>query len=377
MNVSAPAPRRVVRQSLAHLVITVVSYGVPIALIVYLFLGAGLNFGFLADSTNWDIGSTPLPFDPRDPYAFAFALGLLNTVIAGGVAIVFATLLGFTLSLLRTSGIAVVAGLVRVYSDVIRNIPVILQAMFWYAALLNLPNARNAIEIGGVFVSNRGIYLPWPVDPFAMSFVAVGVVTGIVALVGIGGAASHADPARRRMFWSGALVAALLVTYLGARGIDPDALILWPERRGLNVRDGIRLPVEFSALVLAVVLYRAAYLSEVFRAGFRAVSPGQVEAARSLGLNAWDTLVKIRLPLALLTILPPLSSEFVLIIKITSIGLLVGFSELYSISVASATLTNRSLEAMLLLVTGYLLVNLFIVTVMNLLNRRLARRGNH
>ena len=350
------------------------AYAVPAALLAFLFLGAGLNFGFLWDSTNWDIASPPIAFVPSDPYWRAFLVGLVNTVISGGTAMLFAVLLGFLLALLRQSGVPVLAGLVRAYSDVIRNIPVILQAMFWYAILLNLPAAREAQSFAGMFVSNRGLYFPWPATPLEVLLVVVGLVMVIVAARRFRTAWRAADPARRRA--TAVALAALGVASVawGAAHLQADPFVSWPELRGRNIRDGLRMPVEFLALVVALVLYRAAYIAEIFRAGFRAVPPGQIEAARSLGLSGWDTLVLIRLPQALVIILPPLTSEFVMMVKITSIGMLMGFADFYSISVTASTLTNRSLEALLILVTGYLAINLSIVATTNLVNRRFSRR---
>lgn len=357
------------------LFLTGLTYGTPLALLVFLFLGASLNFNFLTDSTNWDIGSAPIDFSPSDPVWRAFLVGLLNTVIAGGTAMALAVLLGFLLALLRMSGLPLFSALVTFYSDVIRNIPVILQAMFWYAVLLKLPSARDAMTFGGAFLSNRGIYVPWPVTPLAVVLIGVGLALILAAVLRIRTAAEKADPDRQKRIGAGLAVAGAAAVLWGGFSLEVDPLISWPEVRGRNIRDGMRVRMEFLALVVALVLYRAAYIAEIFRGGFRSVHPGQIEAARSLGLNGWDTLFRIRLPQALVTILPPLTSEFVLMVKITSIGLLVGFADLYSISVTAATLNNRSLEALLLLVTGYLVINLVIVSVMNLINRQFSQRG--
>jgi His/Glu/Gln/Arg/opine family amino acid ABC transporter permease subunit len=369
-SAAAQAPKE---HPFVGLTLTIASYAVPLALLAFLFFGAGLNFGFLNDSTNWDIISPPISFSPQDPYWRAFLVGFVNTIVAGATAMVFAVLLGFSLALLRMSGLPAIEGGVRLYSDVIRNVPVILQAMFWYAILLNLPSAREALSAGGAFISNRGIYLPWPVTPLAAGLIGLGLVMILVAVGRLRSAREKADPGRRRL---SAIVLAILGAAAMAWGMARlEPAISWPVPQGRGIRDGLRIPVEFLALVLALILYRAAYIAEIFRAGFRAVSHGQIEAARSLGLSGWDTLFRIRLPQALVTILPPLTSECVLMVKITSIGILVGFPDLYSISVNASTMANRSMEALLLLVVGYLVINLCIVAVMNLLNRRISRRG--
>jgi His/Glu/Gln/Arg/opine family amino acid ABC transporter permease subunit len=337
----------------------------------------GLSYSFLFDATNWDIGFSFLPFASNDPYWWAFVVGLVNTLIAAAVAIVLATLLGFALSLVRSSSNPVLARLPRFYADVIRNIPVILQAMFWYAVYLGMPRPRDAIAIAGARISNRGIYLPWFSNPLVVFGSAVALIIVVVAFASL-----RARLHRNRLFIStGTIVTAALA--LGATAalialapkLPAAAGFTWPEIMGLNIRGGLRVSLEFAALVTAAIFYRAAYISEVFRAGFRSISRGHLDAAHALSLSPWTTLTRIRIPLALITILPPLTSEFIVIVKITSIGLLVGFNDLYAISVNATTVTGKTLEIMVLMTLTYLLVNFTIATVMNQINRHVAFKG--
>jgi His/Glu/Gln/Arg/opine family amino acid ABC transporter permease subunit len=339
---------------------------------------SGFSYAFLFDSTNWDIGFSFLPFVSSDPYWWAFVVGLVNTLIAAAVAIVLATLLGFLLSIVRSSSNPVLAGLPRFYADVIRNIPVILQAMFWYAVYLGMPRPRDAIAIAGARISNRGIYLPWFSNPLVVFGCSVALVIILVAIASL-----WARLRRDRPFiTAGAIIMTALA--LGATAalialapkLRAAAGFTWPEIMGLNIRGGLRVSLEYAALVTAVVFYRAAYISEVFRAGFRSISPGHLDAAHALSLSPWTTLTRIRIPLALITILPPLASEFIVIVKITSIGLLVGFNDLYAISVNATTVTGKTLEIMVLMTLLFLLVNFTIATVMNQINRRVAFKGS-
>lgn len=354
-----------------------VTIAVLVCLGYWAYLGSGFSYSFLRNPAGSEIGFSFLPFASSDPYWWSFAVGLSNTLIAAAIAITLATSFGFVLSLARSSHNLVLAGLARLYTDVIRNIPVILQAMFWYSVYLGMPKARDAIDLAGIKITNRGFYFPWFSDPLVVIGFALAVVTLLASGLILWGRA------RRHSIEMG--VGVVVMVFLAILGIAGAGVLLpmlsqalvidIPEVRGLNFQGGVRVPVEFAALTTALVFYRGAYMAEVFRAGFRAVSPGHVDAAYALSLNSWTTLTRIRLPLALITILPPLTSEFIVIVKITSIGLLVGFADLYSVSVNATTSTGKTLEIMALMTTLYLIVNFTIVTGMNAINRRIAFKG--
>lgn len=336
-----------------------------------------LNYRFLWDSTNWAIGFSLLEFSASDPYWWAFLVGVSNTLLAGGSAVILATLLGFVLGLVRSSSNPVLAAIIRFYTDVIRNIPVILQAMFWYAVYLGLPAARSPIEFLGARLSNRGFYFPWFDDPA----VVFGFAVGLIAVI-VGGLFIRSRVQQRTFRPDPRSALALMVAAGGIGtlaatipGLPESAGLNWPESQGLGIRGGMRVPIELAALVTALTIYRAAYIAEVFRAGFRSISRDHLDASHALSLSPWITLTRIRIPLALITILPPLTSEFIVIMKVSSIGLLVGFNDLYAVSVNATTLTGMTLEIMALMTLGYLVINFTIAQCMNAFNRRIAFRG--
>jgi len=159
--------------------------------------------------------------------------------------------------------------------------------------------------------------------------------------------------------------------------LQPDAFgVELPVRVGLNFKGGMRLPPEFVALLVAITIYRGAFIAEVFRGGLQSVSSGQIDAAQSLGLRPWMILLKIRLPLALISIVPALSSEFIIIMKVTSIGIVVGFWDLFAVSSNSAMMTGQTLEVLCVMIVLYIILNYAIVAAMNVLNDRMRLPGN-
>jgi His/Glu/Gln/Arg/opine family amino acid ABC transporter permease subunit len=328
------------------------------------------DFGFLWQPTNWAIAFSVLPYESTDPYWWAFVAGLCNTALVGSVAIVLAIGIGFVVGLFRLSRNALLADLTHVYVNVIRNVPVILQAMFWYAVMLHLPPSRTALTFGDVvFLSNTGLHIPWFANPAAAAAIlvlaAVAVLTGLLALSRRG---------RRAGFIL--IAAAALIGAMALSWRSPDALaIAWTARAGLGFRGGIGVPGELAALLAAITFYRSAFIAEVFRGGFKSVSREQIDAAHSLSLPPWLTLVKVRIPLALVSIVPALGSECVIMMKITSIGIVVGFMDLFAVGSNSSIQTGRPIEVLAVMILCYVVLNYSIVTVVHAMNRRIQIPG--
>jgi len=341
---------------------------------------SGAGFGFLFDSTGWDIGFSILPYTSKDLYWWAFLVGLTNTIAVGALGIGGATVLGFVVGVARSSTNHLLSDIARLYVDVIRNIPVILQAMFWYTIILHFPPTRSSHEIlGAVYLSNRGLYIPKFNDTAA---VCAGLILIILLIWGTRSSLRHLRDWRtnsRAPLMGGIGAATAVMAIIAMMFLVPQlpsALAIdWPALTGLNFKGGLRIPPEFAALAAAVTVYRGAFMGEIFRGGFAAVSAGQIDAARSLGLRPWMVLWKIRLPLALISIVPPLSSEYIIIMKVTSIGIVVGFWDLFAVSSHSANLTGRSLEVLFTMVLIYLVLNYSVSTIMNVVNRRVRARG--
>lgn len=338
------------------------------------------GFDFLAKSTGWDINFSLLPVTAADPYWWFFLIGILNTLFLGSFGLVLATLIGAAVGLARTSSNELAQFLGRAYVDFFRNIPLILQVIFWYAVFTRLPPPRGAHEAWGVLLSNRGLYIPMP-NVAAPAFLAMAAAGAAAIVLPIWlGRTMRLDipPERRGPLRLGAValalscaVAALLVGRL------PDTPLLdIPQLQGLNLRGGLRVSPEFMALVVAMAIYGGAYIGEIVRGGFKAVGRGQVEAAQTLGLTPWRIFTLVRLPLALRAMLPILANQYVWLIKATTMGIVVGFTDFFMITALTINHSGQTLEAIFILMAGFLTINLSIAAIFNRINRAIALKGN-
>jgi general L-amino acid transport system permease protein len=336
------------------------------------------GFNFWNNSAGFDISQTLIPYSAStSTFGRAFWVGLLNTLLASALGVVLATLLGFTIGIARLSRNWLVARLAGGYVELVRNIPLLLQLLFWYNAVLkSLPELRDsiALPIGG-FLNNRGLFLPRPV--FAPGIAAVGTAL----LVGIVAAIALQVWARRRRertgaptavgWWMATLIVGLpLATFLLAG--FPVAFEL-PQMSRFNVIGGLEILPEFAALVVALSAYTAAFIAEVVRAGILAVPPGQSEAAQALGLRSGTTLRLIVVPQAMRVIVPPLTSQYLNLIKNSSLAVAIGYPDLVQIFAGSVlNITGQAVEVIAITMAVYLTISLVTSLLMNLYGRMTA-----
>jgi general L-amino acid transport system permease protein len=277
------------------------------------------------------------------------------------LACVAATVLGAVIGLGRLAANPVLQRLASLYVLTFRSTPLLLQMILWYALLQALPPVRQAISIAGsIFLSQRGLRLPaLEVEPGALMAAAGAIVVAIVLVSRVG--------VRWRLPM---LIASLLIgaaALFGRVGVDI------PERRGFNFAGGLEITPEFTALFAGLTLYYAAYIAEIVRGGILAVPQGQWDAARALGLSARRLMRHVVVPQALRVITPPLTMEYVGLIKASSLGILVGYPELFwSVSVMIGQ-TGHAIEGSALLMLAYLVPSLSAAAAMNAFNRRLLR----
>ncbi|MGV3551014.1 amino acid ABC transporter permease [Rhizobium sp.] len=342
--------------------------------------GVTSGFGFLFKTTGWDVNFSLLPASNMDPYWWYFLIGIVNTLFLGTFGLVLATVVGTIVGLARTSSNDLARLLGRSYVDIFRNIPLILQVFFWYAVITHLPNPRNAIEAGGALLSNRGLYIPaLNVAGSALLVAAIVVVLAIILAVWIGRTSRFDTPLEQRRSWrlvavlTGLAVAAL-VLFLGRLPDTP--LLDMPALKGLNLRGGLRVPPEFATLVIAIAIYGGSYIAEIVRGGFKAVGRGQVEAASSLGLSPWQVFTMVRLPLALRAMLPILANQYVWLMKATTMGIAVGFTDFFMIVALAINHSGQTIEAIGILMAGFLAINLTLAAIFNRINASIALKGN-
>jgi general L-amino acid transport system permease protein len=258
-------------------------------------LGIQLGFDFLGSQASFDIGETPISYQPSDTYSRALLVGLINSLRVIIIGIFLSTIIGITVGIARISDNFLVRLLALVYVETLRNIPLLLQLFFWYFTFfISLPQIENQISwLGLININNQGITFPF----------------------------------------------------------------------------GIQISSELSALILGLTLYTAAFIAEIIRGGIQSVPKGQWEAARALGFKPGLILRLVVFPLALRSIIPPLTSQYLNLAKNSSLAIAIGYPDIYFVASTTFNQTGRAVEVMLLIMVTYLTMSLTISLMMNLFNK--------
>jgi general L-amino acid transport system permease protein len=339
--------------------------------------GIATGFGFLAREGGFPISQSLIPYATSDSFLRAFAVAVLNTLFVSVASLVGATLLGVLIGIGRLSSNWLVARLASGYVELFRNTPQLIQISFWYLLVTRLPPPRQALSLAGLgFLSNRGLVVAMPAPDPAWVWAALALSIGMFSAWLL----AHVATTRRRQTGYRLPVApialALIVglpalTWFGAGA--PTQLDV-PALQGFNFRGGVTLAPEFIALFLGLSLYIAAFIAEIVRSGIQSVSRGQIEAARSVGLGPGDLHRYVVLPQALRVIIPPAASQYVSLFKNSSLGVAIGYPELFNISNTVTTVSGQAIECVLIMAGVYLLISLVIAVLMNVYNSAIQIR---
>ncbi len=339
--------------------------------------GITSGFAFLDRSAGFGIVQHLIDYEQGDTYGRVFVVGLLNTLLVSALCIVFASFIGFFLGLARLSENWLLRKLSTIYIETFRNIPPLLQIFFWYFAVLrNLPGPRQAVSAFDLlFLNNRGLYLPSPeVGEGMMAFiVALAAAFIISAALYRYNRMFQMKTGQLRRTWPTALGLIALLPLL-AHSIFGAALH-WdvPALRGFNFRGGMVLIPELAALTLALSVYTSAFIAEIIRSGIQSVPYGQHEAARALALPHTVTLRQVIIPQALRVIIPPLTSQYLNIVKNSSLAAAIGYPDMVSLFAGTVlNQTGQAIETIAITMSVYLIISLSISLLMNLYNRRIA-----
>ena len=335
------------------------------------------GFGFWNTTAGFDISQSLIPYSNLSTYGRAFWVGLLNTLLVAALGVVFATILGFIVGISRLSKNWLLSRVATGYVELIRNLPLLLQLLFWYNAVLKvLPDLRDSVSIAdAVFLNNRGLFLPEPVFKDAFSTVLVTFAAGLI------GAIAFRIWAHRRQDRTGQQAPVFLVTLGLVIGLPLIVFILagspiellYPEKGRFNIRGGMEVLPELAALLFGLVIYTAAFIAEVVRAGILAVSRGQTEAAFSLGLRPRPTLNLIVIPQAMRVIIPPLTSQYLNLTKNSSLAVAVGYPDLVQVFTGTVlNQTGQAVEVVTITMAVYLTISLSTSMFMNWYNSRKA-----
>ncbi|KEJ89015.1 ABC transporter permease subunit [Sulfitobacter donghicola] len=325
------------------------------------------GFSFLERDTGWDYSFSLIERSISDRYYYTLFIGLLNTLFVGFICIISTTFFGFIIGTLRDARHPALSLAANVYVQIFRNIPLILQAVFLYAVLIHMGGPRQAVNLADVaFLSGRGLMLPGlNISPN----VAVGLLLASIAIA-VGLIVSKASLWRGLATWFGASVVLCLITTVVLRPVGAPFFSI-PALQGLRFQGGISVPIELLALVVSITLYGSAYIAEIVRGGLAQVPRGLVEAGQALGLSRVSIWSRIKVPMALRSIIPPLGNQWIFMMKATTIGIAIGFSDLFYITVNSISQSGQTLELILILMLTFLAINYSIAIFTNWLNARL------
>jgi len=336
--------------------------------------GIKSGFSFLNTSAGFDVLMSLLPFQTTDSYLKIFTIGILNTVLVSVVGIIFATILGFIFGVAYFSHNYLIKKISIIYVEVFRNIPVILQVIFWYTIFNSLPIARESINIGdSIFLNVTGLYIPQLVGESGSGFVYGAIVVAIIGVLIIKRWATKRQELTGEQFpilWTSlALLFGLPLLALIVSGVPFH--FDYPALKGFNFRGGTTIIPEFISLAVALSIYTGAFIAEAVRAGIQSVPKGQTEAARSVGLKESKIMSLIIVPQAMRVITPMLNSEYQSLVKNTTIATAIGYPELFTVFAGSAlNQVGQAVEIMFMTLAIYFALNMAISFVMNHFNKR-------
>ena len=333
------------------------------------------GWGFLGREAGLPIAEYLIPYDPTDTYLRALQVGVLNTLKVAVIGIVLATILGTILGVLKLSKNWLVSRVVGAYIEIVRDLPLLLQLLFWYALLQGLPGPRQAIHPAtGVFLSNRGLKLPFFEWEGPHNWALLLVVIGAIGTYFYRRAARAKQMAdgQPRAIWPAALVMMLVVPLAAGYGMGAPFTPEIPALRGFKFQGGLTVSPEFFALLLGLTLYTAGFIAEIVRAGILSVNQGQWEAAEALGLPRGRVMNLVVLPQALRVIIPPMTSQFLNITKNSSLAVAIGYQDIVSIANTTLNQTGQAIEGIAIIMVVYLTISLSISLFMNWYNSKIA-----
>ena len=391
MTISTPdRPRRrrlrfsLSQEQLSGLLWQIVVVGIAVLVVAWLWSNAVHNlsvrristgFAFLGREAGMPIADSWLAYSPKNTYLRAFLVGIVNTLRVAVIGIVLATVVGTLVGIARLSSNWLLSRLAAIYVELLRDLPLLLQLLFWYVLMQGLPPARAAWKpIEGVFLSNRGLVLPSiPIDE-ANLWVLAAAAAGLIALYALRRRliARQMQDGRSRRLWPYALILIIGLPALVSAALGASWTVEMPQLRGFNFVGGLTLSPEYFALLVALVTYTSAFIAEIVRSGIQAVSRGQWDAAQALGLRRGFVLRHIVLPQALRVIIPPMTSQYLNLTKNSSLAVAVGYQDIVSIANTTLNQTGQAIEAIALIMAVFLTISLGISFFMNWYNARIA-----
>ncbi|RXJ81386.1 amino acid ABC transporter permease [Arcobacter sp. F2176] len=338
--------------------------------------GINTGFDFLGNEAGFGIISTLISYTESDTYARVFVIGILNTLLVSGIGIFFSSVIGLLVGIGRLSKNFMISKLCLVYVETFRNIPILLQILFWYNVVLAaLPGPRQSMSyMDAFFLNNRGLYIPRPI--LESGFISV-IIAFFIAIAGVVYLAKWAKKKHDEtgeefpVFWTSLIIliaGPILVYFISGS----PASLEYSQLKGFNFVGGWTMTPELLALSFALSIYPATYIAEAVRAGIEAVPKGQKEAANALGLKNHIILRRVILPQALRVIIPPVINQYLNLMKNSSLATAIGYPELVTLFAGTAlNQVGQAIEIILMTMAVYLSISIFISIIMNVINAKI------
>lgn len=363
----------------------IVVVGVVVGLLSYFYsnmisalreqMGVAINYGFLRSTAGFDIGESLIAYSRSATYGRALVVGLLNTLQVAVFGIIFATILGVLIGMMRLSTNFLVNLIAVIYIDIFRNIPLLLLLIFWaQAVFFKLPRVQDALILPGpTYLSNRGLAIPWGIPTESWPAYRIVLLVGLVLAFVVARILKEQGKRTGRMplitLWF--VVTFVVVGIVGWFVLPQPLTLTTPALVGFNTQGGRVFSQQFLALLTGLIIYTAAFIAETVRAGIQSVSKGQREAATALGLTGFQTLRLIIFPQALRVIIPPMTSQYLNLTKNSSLAIAVGYPDLFAVSGTTLNQTGRAIEVFSLIMGIYLFFSLTTSFFMNIYNQRI------
>ncbi|HEY6980024.1 amino acid ABC transporter permease [Reyranella sp.] len=336
------------------------------------------GYDYLSREAGFEIGDSMIPYSPANTYARAILVGMLNTLKVAVLGIILSTILGTLIGIGRLSPNWLLAKICEWYVEAFRNVPLLLWLFLFYKLISEaFPGPRQAINVlGTLFLSNRGLYFPVPVDDPIHPWMGLGLLIGIAAAFAVKRWARRRQDATGEPFptiWAGTALVIGVPFVVWLLGGAPHQMS-WPELKGFNFQGGTVIQPEFTALLFGLVVYTSAFVAEIVRSGILALHKGQSEAAMALGLSRGQAMRLVLLPQALRVIVPPMTSQYLNITKNSSLAIAIGYPDLVAAVNVTINQTGQAIENVLIIMAAYLTVSLSISAFMNWYNKRIALR---
>ncbi len=341
--------------------------------------GIKTGFAFLDGTAGFAIDETPIHFSSTDTHGRVFLVGLLNTLIVTFFGIILSTILGLIIGVLRLSNNWLIKKLAATYINVFRNIPLLLQILFWYNVVLSaMPVPKHSIDFfNSIFINNRGLYLPKPELNSTTILVLLSFVIIFISGMFLNKWANKRQEETGKDFpvilvvSVSIIIVPIIAYFIGGANFNFE----YPELRGFNFRGGKSISPEFLALTFALVIYTATFIAEAIRSGIEAVSKGQKEAAASIGLSPYQALKLVVLPQAIRIAIPPVINQYLNLAKNSSLAAAIGYPELVTLFAGiSLNQTGQAMEILAITMLVYLTISLVVSAILNWFNHKMKTK---